>query len=368
MKFHHNFLEMLVPLIVITTAREKKQKSDLTVERGLSQIVFLAQTEPDQWSAQFERLARSKVEQLLFERKIKGVIASGWGGLGLAQLEQQVPVVHFLHNSFSTAAPLPESVRVVRNVASALRNRIRMPRQFLNWSENAGRLLALHQKILFPSGFTLNAFENDCRDAGLTVPPDLLAVCHNGVPTTTSFGSSARNDIVFIGRIDPQKGLDVLIRAHRVYKQRGGQLDLRIYGGAPNKSYLRHLRSQLDRHSQTYLGGLNGDVVAQTYAQAKIAVFPSTFHEGLSYSLLEAMSAGAVPVITDSGGNREVVRSFTDGIVVPRNDIEALAAAFVALDADDLFRRLSAAALDRSRSFGLDASVGCIFRALNLKT
>src|SRR5438093_10224690 len=52
--------------------------------------------------------------------------------------------------------------------------------------------------------------------------------------------------------------------------------------------------------------------------------------EGTSVSLLEAMSAGVCPVVTDVGGNRSVLGSELHHRLVPSGDPEALAAAWVA--------------------------------------
>lgn len=57
-------------------------------------------------------------------------------------------------------------------------------------------------------------------------------------------------------------------------------------------------------------------------------------HEGLCRALLEAMSAGTCPIVSDAGGMKEMVRHGRDGLVVPREDVPALAAAIRSLHAD----------------------------------
>ena len=62
-------------------------------------------------------------------------------------------------------------------------------------------------------------------------------------------------------------------------------------------------------------------------------VMPSR-REALCRALLEAMSQGVCPIVSDAGGMKEVVRHGRDGLVVPREDAEALAAAIRALYED----------------------------------
>lgn len=78
----------------------------------------------------------------------------------------------------------------------------------------------------------------------------------------------------------------------------------------------------------------------------------SSIHEGLPISLLEAMALGLAPVVTDVGGNAEVVTDGVDGLLVPPRRPEALADAFVRLARDPAERaRLSAAAAHRAGAF-----------------
>jgi glycosyltransferase involved in cell wall biosynthesis len=57
-------------------------------------------------------------------------------------------------------------------------------------------------------------------------------------------------------------------------------------------------------------------------------------HEGLCRALLEAMAAGTCPVVSDAGGMKEMVRAGRDGLVVPRENVPALADAIRLLHAD----------------------------------
>ena len=66
---------------------------------------------------------------------------------------------------------------------------------------------------------------------------------------------------------------------------------------------------------------------------ADLFVMPSR-NEGLSSALLEAMSQGVCPVVSDAGGNKEAVRNGQDGIVVPKENVQELVKAIRSLYED----------------------------------
>ncbi|HEX3882864.1 MAG TPA: glycosyltransferase family 4 protein [Stellaceae bacterium] len=74
--------------------------------------------------------------------------------------------------------------------------------------------------------------------------------------------------------------------------------------------------------------------VREVWRRAQIAVFPSTYGEGLPKSLLEAAACARPIVAADIQGTREIVRHGETGILVPPGDLSALAEAIAALAGD----------------------------------
>jgi glycosyltransferase involved in cell wall biosynthesis len=90
---------------------------------------------------------------------------------------------------------------------------------------------------------------------------------------------------------------------------------------------------------------------ADLVAGADLFVMPSR-SEGLCRALLEAMSHGLCPVVSDAGGMKEVVRHGEDGLVTPRGDVAALAAALRRLHGDrELLAALGSSAQRRMNEF-----------------
>ncbi|MCU0387520.1 MAG: glycosyltransferase, partial [Chitinophagaceae bacterium] len=71
--------------------------------------------------------------------------------------------------------------------------------------------------------------------------------------------------------------------------------------------------------------------VLRLVASSNIFVLPSIYGESITKSVLEAMSLGIAPVITDIPGNTELVDHQVNGLVVPRKDPKALADAILRL-------------------------------------
>ena len=153
--------------------------------------------------------------------------------------------------------------------------------------------------------------------------------------------------LLWVGRLDPVKGLESLIdavaslrRTHDVYLLLAGE-------GA-------HRGALTARVTATALGdrvrflGVHDDVPALLKA-ADAFVLPSQT-EGLPNALLEAMAAGCPIVATDVPGCRDLVTHEREGLLVPFGDRDALAAALARLLDDRPFARRLAAQAARSAS------------------
>lgn len=110
--------------------------------------------------------------------------------------------------------------------------------------------------------------------------------------------------ILFLGRIHPQKGLDILARAFNVVLKEHNDTQLVIVG-PDNDNYKREiikiLSSQNTIHRTTFTGTLMGDMKLAALGRANIFVLPS-YSEGFSISTLEAMACG-LPVVITKGCN-----------------------------------------------------------------
>lgn len=138
-------------------------------------------------------------------------------------------------------------------------------------------------------------------------------------------------DVLYVGRLLPHKGVDVLIRALPA----GASLD--IIGRSYDAEYLRVLHElAVGKCVRFHEAASDADILA-AYRTARVFVLPSVyrtpygpdapFAELLGLVLIEAMACGTPVISSNVGGMPEVVADGLTGHVVPPSDVEALGAA-----------------------------------------
>lgn len=163
------------------------------------------------------------------------------------------------------------------------------------------------------------------------IPPGLLTVIPNGVrldqappPEAGSRLDGGAPVIAAIGRLAPEKRLDLLLQALVLLGRTSPGVRCLILGTGPERGSLEALARDLG------LGGrvefLGEQRCVESFFPSLAAVVNCSDREGLPLSLLEAMAAGVPVVATDVGGNPEIVRDGETGILVPPGDPGSLAA------------------------------------------
>ncbi len=156
--------------------------------------------------------------------------------------------------------------------------------------------------------------------------------------------------VLYLGRLNAQKRLDVLLRA--VARVPRALLDLA--GGGEEEGHLRALARELGVAERVSFLGARSDL-AELHARAQVFCLPSA-SEGLPNALLEALAAGTPTVATDIAGTRDVARHEKEALLVPPGDEAALAAAIARLlDDRALAERLALAGRERARAYDLEA-------------
>lgn len=150
-----------------------------------------------------------------------------------------------------------------------------------------------------------------------------------------------------IGRLVPQKGYDVAVRALPAVLEVEPRAVLVVAGEGPEREALTRLAAELRVSHALRLPGRCGDVAA-LLARARLFVHPARW-EGLGVVLLEALLAGVPVVATRASAVPEVVGDA--GVLVPADDSAALAAALRELLLDPArAERIVAAGARRARA------------------
>jgi len=130
--------------------------------------------------------------------------------------------------------------------------------------------------------------------------------------------------VIFIGRLQPQKGVETLLHAWKDVQPSNPSAHLLLVGQGPERAKLEKLAADLEPGASIHFLGQLEPVLPYLRA-SDVFVLPS-FFEGLSNALLEAMACGLPVVSTTIGGTAEVIRPDVDGLLVEPGDAPALAA------------------------------------------
>ena len=142
----------------------------------------------------------------------------------------------------------------------------------------------------------------DIRAAGLTQP---VAIIPNGVDIPPNLPPRLAQDgqktLLYLGRLHPIKGLDMLLRAWGRLEERFPDWELKLVGPgeADHVLALKRLAASLDLPRVTFAGPRYGAQRGAEYAAADLYVLPS-FSENFGMSVAEALASGT-PVLTTTG-------------------------------------------------------------------
>lgn len=136
-------------------------------------------------------------------------------------------------------------------------------------------------------------------------------------------------DVLFLGRLSPEKGVDHLLHAWKLIP--GGDRRLKIAGDGPEMPKLRALVTTLGLTNVDFLGFLNQDQQREAWSRTAFSVIPSIWSEPFPLTFLESWTHGRTFVANRLGAMAEVVREGQDGLLAEPFSAESLAAQILRL-------------------------------------
>jgi glycosyltransferase involved in cell wall biosynthesis len=175
---------------------------------------------------------------------------------------------------------------------------------------------------------------------------DRIEVIANGVFDAARPGDDSGDGftVLYAARLEPEKGVDVFIRAIAAARREDPTIRGLVAGDGPERERLERLAAG----SGVELLGVRHDIPE---LMAKVnAVALASEAEALPMSVLEAMASARPVVVTDIGGTAEAVVHGETGFLVPPGDADAVARALLDLAAEpERARRMGAAGRARQR-------------------
>jgi phosphatidylinositol alpha-1,6-mannosyltransferase len=170
--------------------------------------------------------------------------------------------------------------------------------------------------------------------------------------TGASFGGTGSDLILYVGRVEERKGVDVLVDAfEQVISKQRPRSQLRIVGphsywDAKPSAYYQALCERCAANPRIEVRGPTYDdrELAAVYRDAAVSVVPSVFPEALGLTSLEAQASGVPVVVSNAGALPETVEAGKSGLVFENGNVGQLGEAVLSIVGNDQRRRAMGAA------------------------
>ena len=172
-------------------------------------------------------------------------------------------------------------------------------------------------------------------------------------------GYGDQKNILFVGRLEPLKGIDNLFRAVASLEN-SESVTLSIVGGDANSEEKNRLQAIASRMQLTdsvrFIGSVSQDELPIHYNAADVCVLPSHY-ESFGLAALEAAACGRPVVASEVGGLPAIVKNGSTGFLVPPKQSDVMAERLCELLNDDMLRsRMGSAARIHAESLGWERS------------
>ena len=245
---------------------------------------------------------------------------------------------------FSLVNPIPLVVRLetpLFKVAEIQRWQMTKDLKFVNWMEGetvrrAEKAIAISKDIgtLIGNHHTLSSEKFELCPLGIEVPDESLLLRDKKEKVL---------DVLFVGRLEKRKGVKTLFKAIPIVLEEvpdaqfhivGKDTNLAPNGGSYREFLLQNLGKKYHKNVR-FVGYVDDNELKDFYRNCDIFVAPSLYESfGLIY--LEAMAWGKPVIGCDTGGAPEIIEDGETGILIPPEDVNALAGAIINLKDEKL--------------------------------
>ena len=267
-----------------------------------------------------ERHNQAALKRYLLEHAPDVVSWWGMGGMSLTLIERVrragVPSVLAVHDPWLSYGPEADiwtrRARKLQPLAPVLEPLLGIPVRYR--LQDAGRFLFNSQHML-----------DESLAAGF-IPNDRAVLTPGVHPRYRPSQQPERwgGRLLYVGRLDPVKGVDVLLAAVAELPD----VTLRLVGSGNElyESELRRLVQSLGvKERVEFVGAVDAELLPSIYADADAVIFPVRWQEPWGLVPLEAMAVGRPVIATSRGGAATYLRDGDNALLMPVDDAQALA-------------------------------------------
>jgi len=253
-----------------------------------------------------------------------------------------------------TLSPVPDAVVIFNDLVSPKYVKRVLPRaKVVVWLQNENRTIHDIQETARQTDafITCSGYIRRWTAETYGLPLERFTVVHNAAdgavftPRPDFLDPVAELRVLFLGRIDPNKGPDIAADAVAALRREGVRIRLTVGGGLwfyghgneMADPYFRKLKEKMDIAEADYVGHVNRHDAPALYRQHDVVCVLSRSHDPYPLVTMEAMASGCAVVAANRGGLVEACDEA--GQLVDPDDLPAVIAALRRLAADPAFLR-----------------------------
>lgn len=167
------------------------------------------------------------------------------------------------------------------------------------------------------------------------------------------------NVFTYVGRLEPEKGVLLLLEAYNMFYKKNKKFKLRYIGDGSARSELENLVKKYNLSDNVELLGKRLDVI-KWLDISKMFVYPSICDESFGISVVEAMARGSIPITFKKGGLPEIIKSGYNGFIVDDVSSQALCKKMFELATSEDYKKLTRNALITSKKFTIENTIASL--------